>query len=69
MLKIGSFSFGSLVSASTVSKPIFDIKATEDNTNISTPIFLDQAKTSYPLVICLQAPLQNLVVVGLLSDC
>ena len=33
-----SFSFGSPVSASVVNKPIFDIKATEENTNISTPM-------------------------------
>ena len=38
LLKVGSFSFGSPVSASAISKPIFEIKATEDNTNISTPM-------------------------------
>ena len=37
-MKVGSFSFGSPVSASAVSKTIFDIKATEDNTNIFTPM-------------------------------
>ena len=30
-LKVGYFSFGSPMSASAVSKPIFDIKSTEDN--------------------------------------
>ena len=39
LLKIGSFSVGSPVSSSAVSKPIFDIKSTEDKTNIS-PHFL-----------------------------
>ena len=33
-LKVGSFSFGSPVSASAVSKPIFEIKATEENYNV-----------------------------------
>ena len=37
-MKVGSLSFGLPVSASTVSKPIFDIKATEDKNNISTPM-------------------------------
>ena len=36
---VGSFSFGSPVSASSVSKPIFEIKATEDKNKISTPTF------------------------------
>ena len=35
-MKVRSFSFCLPVSASAVSKPIFEIKATEDNTNIST---------------------------------
>ena len=38
-LKVGSFSFGSSLSAYAVSKPIFEIKSTEDNTKITTPIF------------------------------
>ena len=38
-LKVDSFSFGSPVSASAVSKPIFEIKATEDKNKISTPTF------------------------------
>ena len=37
-LKVGSLSFGSPVSVSDVSKPIFDINATEEKTNISTPM-------------------------------
>ena len=36
--KLVSFSFGSPVRSSAVSKPIFDIKFTEDRNNISTPI-------------------------------
>ena len=43
-LKEGSFLFGSLVSASYVSKPIFDIKATEDKTNMSTLILSGPGK-------------------------
>ena len=35
-MKVGSFSFGSPVSSSAVSKPIFKIKATEDKSKIST---------------------------------
>ena len=38
LLKVGFFSFGSPLSDSAVSKPISDIKATKDNTNISTDI-------------------------------
>ena len=37
-MQAGSLSFGSSVSDSAVSKPIFDIKATEENTKITTPI-------------------------------
>ena len=44
MLELGSFSFGSPLSSSAVSKPIFDIQATEDNTNISTPMFSGSGK-------------------------
>ena len=40
----GSLSFGSPVSASAVSKPIFDIKATDDKTKISTPMFSGSVK-------------------------
>ena len=36
-LKVFSFSLGSLVSTSVVSKPIFEIKTTEDKKNIYTP--------------------------------
>ena len=43
-LKVGSFSFGSLVSASAVSKPIFHIKATEYKTNTSTPMVYGSGK-------------------------
>ena len=35
---MGSLSFGSTVSASSVSKPIFEINDTKDKTNISTPM-------------------------------
>ena len=59
LLKVGSLSFGSPVSASTVSKPIFDINATKENTNISTPILSVSGKTSYPLVLWMQAPHQK----------
>ena len=44
LLKVGSFSFGSPVSASTVSKPIFEIKATEDKANIPTPMLYVSGK-------------------------
>ena len=37
-VKVGYFSFGSSVSAFAVSKPKFDIKSTEDKTNIYTPM-------------------------------
>ena len=47
-LKVGSFSFGSPVSDSTVSKPIFYIKATEDNTNISTPMLYLSGMEIFP---------------------
>ena len=43
-LKLGSFLFGSPVSASDVSKKIFDINNTEDKTNISTPILSGSGK-------------------------
>ena len=43
-MKVGSFSFGSPVSASAVGKPIFEIKATEDKTNISTPMLYGSGK-------------------------
>ena len=39
LLKVGYFSFVSTVSASAVSKSIFDIKATEKKTKIYTPMF------------------------------
>ena len=44
-MKIGSFSFSSLVSTYSVSKTIFEIKATEDKTNISTPMLYGSRKT------------------------
>ena len=43
-LEVGSFSVGSPVSASTVSKPTFDIKATEYKTNISIPMLSGSGK-------------------------
>ena len=57
--KVGYFSFGSPVIASAVNKPIFEIKATEDKNNIYTPALSGSVKTSYPLVLWLQAPHQN----------
>ena len=63
---MGSLSFGSPVSASTVSKPIFDIKTTEDNTKITTPMLSVSGKTFYTLVLWIQAPHQKSVVVGFL---
>ena len=45
--KVGSLSFSSPVSASAVSKKIFDIKATEDKTNISTPMLSGSGKVGY----------------------
>ena len=41
---MGYFLFGSLLSASSVSKLIFLIKANKDNTKISTPIFSGSGK-------------------------
>ena len=38
LLKVGSFLFGSPVSAFDFSKLIFEIKATEEKTNILTPM-------------------------------
>ena len=43
-MKVGSFSFGLPVSASAVSKPISEIKATEDDTNINKTILSGSAK-------------------------
>ena len=37
-MKVGSFLFGSPLSASSVSKPISEIKANECNTKVYTPI-------------------------------
>ena len=44
LLKVGSFSFVSPVIDSAVSKPIFDIKATEDKTKTSTLILSGSGK-------------------------
>ena len=41
---MGYFLSGSPVSASAVSKPIFDIKATDDKTKISTPMLSGSGK-------------------------
>ena len=46
LLKVGSLSFGSPVSVSAVSKLIFEIKATADNTNISTPMLSISGKNA-----------------------
>ena len=43
-MKVGSSSFGSPVSASVDGKPIFEIKATEDKTKISTPMLSASGK-------------------------
>ena len=43
---MGYFSFGSPVSASDVSKPIFEIKDTEYKTNISAPMLSGSVKNS-----------------------
>ena len=43
-MKVGSFSFGSPVSASSVSKPIFEIKANDNKNNISTPMLSRSVK-------------------------
>ena len=43
-LKVGFLSFGSPVSASVVSNPIFEINATEDKTNICTPMLSGSGK-------------------------
>ena len=54
------------MSASTVGKPIFYIKATEDKTRISIHMLYGSGRSSYPLVICMQVHIQKLAVVGLL---
>ena len=59
LLKVGSLSFGSPASASALSKPIFDINATENKTNIFTPMLSGSGKTSYTLVLWLQTPHQK----------
>ena len=41
---VGYLSFGSPFSASAVSKPIFEIKATEDMINIYTPMLSGSGK-------------------------
>ena len=43
-MKVGPFSYGSPVSASSGIKPIFEIKATEDKTNITIPILSGSVK-------------------------
>ena len=45
-LKVGCFLFGSPVSASDVSMPIFEINSTEDNTKISTPMLSGSGKNA-----------------------
>ena len=44
MLKVGYFSFGSTVRSYDVNKPIFEMKATEDKTNISTHMLYGSGK-------------------------
>ena len=44
LLKIGYLSFGLSVSASAVSKPIFEINSTEYKANISTPMLYGSGK-------------------------
>ena len=51
---------------SAVSKPIFYIKATEEKTKVSTPMFSVSGKISYPLVIWLQASHHKAAVVDFL---
>ena len=46
LLKVGSISFGSPSSDSSVSIPIFEIKATEQKTNISTPMMYVSSKNA-----------------------
>ena len=53
-LKVGYFSFGSSVSVSTVSKPIFDIKDTGDNSKITTPMLSGSGK-NIKFFCCLDA--------------
>ena len=65
-LKAGYLFFGTPVSASGISTPIFDIKATEDTTNIARPMLYLSGKKSYNLVICLKVPHQKSAVVGYL---
>ena len=44
MLKVENFSFGSPASASSVSKPIFEIKSTVENNNIYMPMLSGSGK-------------------------
>ena len=69
LLKLGSLSFGSPLSASDVGNPIFDIRPL--NTLKTRPIFLhlyclDQSKMYYPMDIWQQAPRQKSMVVSML---
>ena len=66
LLKVGSFSFVSPVSASAVSKPIFEIKSTEDKSKIFTPMLSGSGKQIYHLVLWLWSPHQKTAVVGYL---
>ena len=66
LLKVGSFSFGSPVRASAVSKPIFDIKSTKDNTKISTPILSGPVKNAISFGSLDVSASPKAVVVGLL---
>ena len=51
------------MSASAISKPIFEIKTTEGKNNISTHMLSGSGKTLHHLVLWLQAPHQKAVVV------
>ena len=44
LLKLCSFSFSSPVSASAISKPIFEINTTKDKNNIPAPMFSGSGK-------------------------
>ena len=51
------------MSTYSVSKTIFEIKVTEDKSNISTPMLSGSGKNPYTLVLWLKAPRQKVAVV------
>ena len=66
LLKVGSFLFGSPVSAFDFSKLIFEIKATEEKTNILTPMLSVSGKKVLSFGSMTASASQKSAVAGLL---